>query len=156
MAANQPLAQRYKEVAVKTANPLQLVVILYDGAIGSLKEAQEHVRHGDIAGRTRCINASIAMISELQACLNFKEGGRIAESLYRLYNYMKTLISKANIEQRAEPLAEVVTLLENLRSGWGELAGQSERRGAGANPPQPDSTVLQGGETGQISLNITG
>ncbi len=156
MAANQPLAHRYKEIAVKTANPLQLVVILYDGAIRSLKEAQEHLKRKDIASRARCINASVAMISELQACLNFKDGGGIAESLHQLYNYMKTLIFKANLEQRPEPLIEVVALLENLRSGWGELVAQAEGRSIQADARNADSPVQRQGASGQNSLNISG
>lgn len=156
MVANQQ-AHRYREVAVKTANPLQLVVILYDAAIHALQQAQEHIKRKDIAGRARCLNRSLAIISELQACLNFKEGGEIADSLDRLYNYVKQRIFRANVEQRAEPLAEVVTLLENLRSAWNELVAQSARADITANRPKStDSDLLKNGTTGLSALNISG
>ncbi len=156
MAANQPAAHRYREVAVKTANPLQLVVILYDGAINTLQQAQEHIRQKDIAGRARCLSRSLAIISELQACLNFKEGGQIANSLDRLYNYMKEQIFKANIEQRGEPLSDVIPLLENLRSAWGELVARHQNADLPARPPAADSGALRKDTSSLGSLNISG
>jgi flagellar protein FliS len=125
MVASHAYANKYKEVAIKTATPLQLVVILYDGAIQALQEAQEHIRKQDIPGRARCINRSVAIISELQASLNFSVGGDIAGSLDRLYNYMKQRIFKANVDQSVEPLSEVVVLLGNLRSAWNAVASQA-------------------------------
>jgi flagellar secretion chaperone FliS len=125
MSGNQALAHRYKEVAIKTANPLQLVVMLYDAAICSLKEAKDQVGRRDIAGRSRSINKCISIISELQSCLNLKQGGEIASSLDRLYDYMKRRIFTANVEQSIEPLEETEALLENLRSAWNELVAQA-------------------------------
>jgi flagellar secretion chaperone FliS len=126
MTDNQSLAHRYREVAVKTANPLQLVVMLYDAALCSLKEAREHIDRKDIASRSRSINKCISIISELQSCLNLKTGGEIAGSLDRLYNYMKRRIFCANVEQSSQPLVEIEDLLENLRSAWSEVATQTQ------------------------------
>ncbi len=125
MAENESLAQRYREVAVKTANPLQLVVMLYDAAICSIQEAREHVASKNIAGRSRAINKCIAVISELQSCLDLKAGGEIAGSLDRLYDYMKRRLFGANVEQSVQPLAEIEALLESLRSAWSELIAQA-------------------------------
>jgi flagellar secretion chaperone FliS len=136
MPANPSLAHRYREVAIKTANPLQLVVMLYDAAIFSLQEAREHLQRKNIARRSQSINQCIAIISELQSCLNLKAGGEIASSLDRLYDYMKRRIFVANVEQSIQPLEEIESLLENLRSAWGELVSQSQK--AEAQPLQPE------------------
>jgi len=127
MAAYQNPALRYREVAVRTANPLQLIIMLYDAAICSLQEAQSHIHNKNIAARSRSVNKCISIISELQSCLNLKAGGEIANSLDRLYDYMKRRIFAANVQQSSEPLSEVEALLENLRSAWREIAGQSEK-----------------------------
>jgi flagellar secretion chaperone FliS len=125
MSGYQSFAHRYREMAINTANPLQLIVMLYDAAICSIQEAKAHIERKDIAGRARSLNKSISIISELQSCLNLRAGGEIASSLDRLYDYMKRRIFKANVDQSVQPLAEVETLLENLRSAWGELVEQS-------------------------------
>ncbi|MBN1571502.1 MAG: flagellar export chaperone FliS [Acidobacteria bacterium] len=139
MAGNQSYVHRYREVAVKTANPLQLIVMLYDAAICSLREARGHIDRKNIAGRSRSLNKCVSIISELQSCLNLKAGGDIAASLDRLYDYMKRRIFAANVEQSVQPLVEIETLLENLRSAWGEIAGQT----SGASVP-PAAQEKQG------------
>ncbi len=160
MTSNSSLAYKYRETAVKTANPLQLVVILYDGAIQALKEAREHIRRKDIGNRARCLNRSVAFISELQASLNFNSSGTIADSLNRLYDYMKQGIFQAGLEQRVEPLDQVIGLLENLRSAWGELASQSQsaspsRVNASPAPPVIMKNLPNAGAE-HTSLNISG
>ena len=112
---------RYQEVDINTANPLQLVVILYDAAVRSLEEAHRHMQRNDVAGRTRAINKCNDIISELQSSLNLQEGGEIAGSLNRLYDYMKRTLFKAGAEQNQELVAEVAKLLENLRSAWRQV-----------------------------------
>ncbi len=126
MAGYQNFALKYREVAVKTANPLQLIIMLYDAAICSLQEAQNHINTKNIAARARSVNKCISIISELQSCLNLKAGGEIANSLDRLYDYMKRRVFAANVQQSSQPLAEVEALMENLRSAWREIAGQSQ------------------------------
>ena len=130
MVQKETLAQRYREVAIKTANPLQLVVMLYDAAILSLQDARSHIHKKNIAGRSQSINHSISIISELQACLNRKEGGEIAHSLDRLYDYMKRRIFKANVDQSLAPLEEIEGLLENLRSAWTQLVEKTPQQDA--------------------------
>ena len=125
MAGYQNPAHKYREIAVKTANPLQLVVMLYDAAITCMQEAQAHVHNKNISGRARAINKCISIISELQSCLDRKAGGEIASSLNRLYDYMKRRIFTANVEQSAQPLMEVEGLLGNLRSAWTELIAKT-------------------------------
>ena len=141
MSGYQSLAHRYREVAVKTASPLQLIVMLYDAAICCIQEAREQMGRKDISGRSRSVNKGIAIISELQSCLNLKGGGEIAGSLNRLYDYMKMQIFRANVEQTSEPLAEIETLLEGLRSAWVELVTHTQGTGAPAQQLQEENVV---------------
>jgi flagellar secretion chaperone FliS len=140
---NQAFTHRYREVAIKTANPMQLVVILYDAAIYSLQEAREHIERKNIEARLRSINKCISIISELQSSLNLKNGGDIASSLNRLYDYMKTRIFAANVKQSSQPLEEVESLMENLRSAWRSAAEQIRGGGEISKPLDlPDPAVI--------------
>lgn len=158
MSGYQSLAHRYREVAVNTASPLQLVVMLYDAAICSIQEAQEQMSRGNIAARSRSVNKCISIISELQSCLNLKAGGEIAASLNRLYDYMRRTIFRANVEQTVQPLSEVEHLLENLRSAWVELLKQHPEAvpNAGSKLPGRDVVGASAPAAGQSkSLNIS-
>jgi flagellar protein FliS len=113
---------RYQEVAIRTATPVQLVLLLYDAAIANLQQAQEHILAHDIESRTRCINKALSILTELQSSLEFEAGGEIARSLERLYQYMNKRIFQAHLNQSAAPLKEIVNLLLGLRDAWGEVA----------------------------------
>jgi flagellar secretion chaperone FliS len=119
---------------------MQLIVILYDAAICCLQEAREHIECKNIEGRSRSINKCTSIISELQSSLNLKSGGDIAESLNRLYDYMKKRIFTASAQQNTKPLEEVEGLLENLRSAWSALTEPtSEGAEASSRKDLPDN-----------------
>jgi flagellar protein FliS len=128
--ANQ--ARRYQGVEIETANPVELVLLLYDAAIASLQKAQGHMAARDIANRTQCINKAMAILTELQANLDFGSGGEIAGSLDKLYRYVKDRIFDANLRQDTAPLKESVRLLGSLREAWFGVAQADARKSAGS------------------------
>ena len=138
MNGNQYFANRYQEVGVNTATPVHLVVMLYDAAIRSLEEARGYMERKDISGRGRAINKCSSIISELQSSLNLREGGDIALSLNRLYDYIKMTLLRAGVEQNPDLLIEVMGLLENLHSAWRQIdsgAAESSPGAGNGNPP---------------------
>jgi flagellar secretion chaperone FliS len=154
-------ARRYQEVAIKTASPVELVVLLYDAALANLQKAQDYLAARDIAGRARCLNKVIEILTELEANLNFEAGGPIASSLERLYRYLKARIFQANLHQDAAPLKECAHLLGNLRGAWAEIAQKEARRNLMENstpatkaPPVPLAAAQPMGST-LLNLNIT-
>ncbi len=160
MDFDRSFADRYREVAIKTANPLQLVVIMYDAAIQALQEAVEHLKSKDISARSRSLNKTVAILTELQASLDLEVGGDIGVSLDRLYTYMKQRIFKANVDQAAEPLLEVAALLGNLRSAWCEVARQAGSTAAESPEPQTSAQRVATNAASRPpvtnSLNISG
>ena len=136
MNGNQYFANRYQEVGVNTATPVHLVVMLYDAAIRSLEEARGYMDRKDISGRSRSINKCSAIISELQSSLNLREGGEIALSLNRLYDYIKITLLRAGVEQNPDLLVEVMGLLENLHSAWRQIDS-----GVAESSPESDNNA---------------
>jgi flagellar protein FliS len=152
-------AGQYREIEVKTATPTELVVLLYDGAIAGLREARSHLQAGDIANRARCINKVTAILTELQANLNFEVGGEIAHSLDRLYTYIRDRIFQANAKQDETPLLEAIKLMDDLRSAWVEVArseGATNKPASAANKAAPAALGVGAGESPSIpSVNVT-
>jgi flagellar protein FliS len=152
-------AHRYQEIEIKTATPLELVVMLYDAAIANLHKAQEHLAAREIAPRTRCLNKVSAILTELQANLNFEAGGTVAPSLERLYRYMRDRIIQANLRQDAAPLKEVVKLLSSLRSAWAQVSHTDARKTSQASASAvPSALPLAAHGTGTSPLagfNVT-
>jgi flagellar secretion chaperone FliS len=116
----------YQQVEVATANNLRLVVMLYDGAIRFLSQAKAEITNRNLAGKAVAIDRALAIISELQSTLKIEEGGEIAHSLNRLYNYINERILDGSAKLECQSLDEVIKLLRTLNSAWSEIARKSE------------------------------
>lgn len=117
MAGNQG-ANQYKQMAVKTANRGQLLIMLYEAAIQNVKKATTCIDKKDVTGKGQFIGKTHDIINELVNSLDAKVGGDIARDLERLYNFMIEQLVKANVENNKEPLIAVQKLLETLLDGW--------------------------------------
>src|SRR5260370_38844198 len=60
----------YLESKILSADPVELVQILYRTAVESVERAREYLKQRDIHARTKEINKTIAILSELSASLN--------------------------------------------------------------------------------------
>ena len=111
-------SQAYTQSAVLSASPEQLVVMLYDGAIRFLNQAQLAMQQEkkEIA-RERLLRAE-DIINELNNSLEVQSGGEIADSLRSLYLWMKRQIMQSLIQQDPEPLSECLQQLLELREAW--------------------------------------
>jgi flagellar protein FliS len=117
----------YLDSRIMSANPLELVTILYQACIGSVRDARRHLANRDIAQRSKSITKAWEILTELTISLDRKRGGEISERLAELYDYMMRRLTEANFKQTDAPLAEVLGLLSTLLEGWQgiqESAGQ--------------------------------
>jgi flagellar protein FliS len=130
----------YLESRVESADPVQLVRMLYQGAIGSVREARSHLSKGDIGARSRAISKAHAILTELLVSLDHDRGGEISVRLARLYDYMQRRLLEANLQQLDAPMAEVLGLLSTLNEAWEGLQPAVETPEAPAGnawTPQP-------------------
>jgi flagellar protein FliS len=122
MDRNAPLAYRNQQIL--TSAPAQLVAMLYDKAITSLKEAIHAIEENDIERRWKANKRAFEIISHLSSTLDMEQGGEIAEHLDRLYAFMLSRLSFVDLRNDPEPALEVIHLLDPLRRSWRELMNQ--------------------------------
>jgi flagellar protein FliS len=109
---------QYFEQMILTASPAELIRLLYRRAIGSVREAREHLKNGRIMERGQSINNAWLVLAELSGSLNVAEAPELSKRLAGLYCYMQTRLLDANLRQEDRPLAEVVALLSTLFEAW--------------------------------------
>lgn len=114
----------YLKTQVQSRTPLELVVMLYDGAIRFVRNAQDAIVCKDIARRAESISRAMAIVSELQSTLDMDKGGAIARELDRLYTYVRDRMLDASCRQDARPLDDALKVLLTLRDAWSEIAAQ--------------------------------
>ena len=112
----------YRESAILTASPEQLVVLLYDGALRFLRQAQ--AAHGEGAhqhARDRLDRAE-AIVDELLATLDLEAGGELAHRLQGIYVFCKRCLMECRLERDPAKAATVLRLLGELRGAWAGIA----------------------------------
>jgi len=100
------------------ADPVELIHMLYEHGLLQLEAARAALTAGDLAGRTRAISKTLAILSELEGSLDHNTGGSIARNLARLYQYMRKRVVEGNAQRDAQALSEVESLLRTLDQGW--------------------------------------
>lgn len=119
----------YLETQVLTADPLELVRLLYRGALDATRGAAAHLAAGRIGARARQITKAHAILSQLAGSLDRARGGELSLRLAELYDYMQRRLLEANLRQQREPLREVESLLATLLEGWEQVGAAPDRSG---------------------------
>jgi flagellar secretion chaperone FliS len=112
------LRQNYMEDDVLEAGGCRLVILLYENALTAVQQAQVHLQKGDIRERSRMITRASEILNELALSVDHDAGGEISKNLVELYEYLQSLLLKANSEQIGEPLTEAASLIEPLLEAW--------------------------------------
>lgn len=120
-------ADAYRQTQVQSRTPLELVVMLYDGALQFMATAQGAIHRGDIPTRKTALSKTMAIVSELQSTLNMDQGGDIARSLDDLYRWANLRLLDAAVHNDPVPIDEVANVFRTLREGWNDLAAVDGR-----------------------------
>ncbi|GAB4404403.1 MAG: hypothetical protein OHK0021_16880 [Bryobacter sp.] len=111
----------YLEQRVFSSSPLELVCLLYEGAIDGVGSCRRFLQQGDILARGRSVARVQGILVELLNSLNGQVDADLARRLALLYDYMLRKLEEGHREQRPEPFEEVESLLKNLQEAWQDL-----------------------------------
>lgn len=111
---------QYQNNQVQTASREQILLMLYDGAIRFVRQAQAAIEAKDLNNKIVYSDKAIAILTEFRNTLDHSIGGEIAANLDALYDFMIREIIQAKLKNSAEPLEPVVRILTELRETWAE------------------------------------
>jgi flagellar protein FliS len=111
----------YLEASISTAEPIELVRILYRAALDSVYDARTELAAGNIQGRSKAVSKAVSILRELSFSLNPEAGPTLARNLVELYDYMQRRLLDANLDQSDEALAEVAGLLTTMTEAWEKI-----------------------------------
>jgi len=117
-ASMNAYSTNYLNQQIASASPEQLLIMLYDGALRFLAQARMAMEQRKVEQRNHSINKARDIISELSATLDHEIGGRIADDLAALYDFMLRELNRANIKNDQQALDTVEHLMSELRDTW--------------------------------------
>lgn len=115
----------YQEQAILTATPGQLVVMLYDGIVRFLRQADAAFGERAIAQAHERLGRAEAIIDELQATLDMSQG-EVAQNLEGIYVFWKGYLMEIRLEQDREKLGRIIAQAASMREAWAQIAASAE------------------------------
>jgi flagellar protein FliS len=131
MHSNRGAAQ-YRAVRshglVANASPTRLVQIVFEHILSNLATAQgcmnriqNNLPLNEVVAKCAAIRKSLQMIGHLSGTLDKEKGGKIAENLALLYDYMQRRLALANATNDAGIVDEVSGLVRTIKNGWDQI-----------------------------------
>jgi flagellar secretion chaperone FliS len=100
--------------------PLQVVVMLYDNALISMKASKEAIRAGDYGRKDLLISRTEEILTALVNCLDVRQNDMAAD-LRSLYCYVLSELSQARADKTTARVERCESVMKDLRKVWLEL-----------------------------------
>ena len=114
------MLQDFSSTAAHGRSPLQIVVMLYDNALASMKASKAAIAAGDSHRRDFQLNRSEQIVTALMHCLDSRSG-EMAADLKTLYCYVLNELSEAHQDTTTARIDRCESVLKDLRNVWLEL-----------------------------------
>jgi flagellar protein FliS len=111
-------AARYRDAELASASPGQLVVMLFDKILLTLRRARLAIEARRIEERVELLLKASEMISELRLSLDFEQGGAIAQNLDALYAFSLRQLFEVTRAPDVAKIDAVTRVMSELREGF--------------------------------------
>ena len=119
MAYNNTALRSYQKAQVyDEIDPKKLILMLYEGAIKRIKLSQKGIRDNNPQLRGENLGKAIAIISELNACLDTRDQSEEILFLRGLYAAMLVELPKVSITNDLKTLERAERYLLELKKIW--------------------------------------
>ncbi|VUD56425.1 Flagellar protein FliS [Thalassocella blandensis] len=108
----------------------QVIALLLDGALERVSQAKHCISTGNKEDKVVLFTKINAILNGLRNCLNFNDGGDIADNLDALYLYMIDRIKYTSTLEEYAVMNEVEKLLLEIKQGWDSISSVEEAMSA--------------------------
>ena len=109
-----------RDAVVESEDPQALIMILLDELLRAMRSYANHVDKdkSNKARKNNQFTRSLTMLYGLQSCLNFDEGGEVAENLFRLYEYARVQLLNTSQTGQTDGTQVAISALAEIREAW--------------------------------------
>jgi len=116
-----------------TASREQILLMMYEGAIKSVKLAAKAIEEKNVPEKCKHITKAHDIVLELSNTIDKKVNPELGDRLEGLYEYCGSQLLQANMDNNLQALDNVLKILTKLYEGWVAAVGEFKK--------------MQGGET---------
>lgn len=114
----------YLESRILAAHPTEIIEMLYQVAVDSLREAIEQLKSGDRFARSRAVTRAQEAVHELAVSLDPSVKAPFTHRLAGLYQYVLREITMGHARQSEREFQDALSVLTTLAAGWSEVRRQ--------------------------------
>ena len=114
----------YRENAVRSATPIELVVILFDAALDDLRRAASAIHSSNVEERAAAVRHAMLILQQLQGTLDFDKGGQVARQFEQFYNLIRAKLLESQLRNSAELMQQQIQFMSEIRECWAEAERQ--------------------------------
>ena len=109
-----------REAIAESEDPQALIMVLLDELLRAMQAYVTIVEKQDDAKvrKNDNLTRSLTIIYGLQSCLNFEEGGEIAENLFKLYEYSRVQLLNASATGETVGMNAAIQAISDIREAW--------------------------------------
>ena len=130
--------KQYQQDDISTSSQGQLILMMYEGAIKNVSMAIDCIDQKDIPGKGMHIRKAHDIINELSLALDMEKGGDVSIRLERLYQFILSQLTLANIKSETKILKSVLEILNTLLGAWTEVINKQK-----VEEPAPPEQALK-------------
>lgn len=130
--------KKYQQDDISTSSQGQLILMMYEGAIKNASMAIDCIHQKDIPGKGLHIRKTHDIINELSLALDMEKGGDLSKKLERLYQFILSQLTLANIKSETKILKSVLEILNTLLGAWAEVINKQK-----VKEPTPPEQALK-------------
>ena len=122
-----------RDAVVESEDPQALIMILLDELLRAMRSyANDVVKDKSTEARkNNQFTRSLTMLYGLQSCLNFDEGGEVAENLFRLYEYARVQLLNTSQTGQIDGTQVAISALTDIREAWSIMDPKNEIQNVG-------------------------
>ncbi len=119
---------RYKKNRTSTAQPGDLLVMLYEGLLRFSAEARQAIVDGDPKAAGYAFSRTLDIISHLQDTLRMDVAPEFGKALDTTYSLWIKLLVESNIHKDIEKLDAVRRQMTELKDAWSTANSEVKRK----------------------------
>ena len=122
-----------REAVVESDDPQALIMLLLDELLRAMRGYVSGVSKNDSKEMRKNdqFTRSLTMLYGLQSCLNFDEGGEIAENLFRLYEYARVQLLHTSQTGETDGTQVAISSISEIREAWSIMEHRAKIQNAG-------------------------
>ncbi|MEN0644717.1 flagellar export chaperone FliS [Alkalicoccobacillus gibsonii] len=121
----------YKQNALNTASPGELTLMLYNGCLKFIHQADKAMVEQDVERRNMYLTKAQNIIRELMVTL--KAENEVGKNMHRMYEFILSKLIDANVKNDQQALKDAEGFVVEFRDTWKQVIqiDRQKRHGSG-------------------------